>query len=163
MGVSGILTITEGTIVGEIGGSVGVVIVKLSVVVASGGGTLISAGGGRIGGPGEGGISGNCIDGLGSKGILMTRTLLWTSQTDHCVNLWSRRKASPRHWGRRQSKYNAYHLLELPSLVLFARGVLRRLAMTKGQPYRTCAVPNRKNNLEDCSPIPVYLSRRRIC
>ena len=98
MGVSGILTITEGTIVGEIGGSVGVVIAKLSVIVASGCGTL---GRGRIGGPGEGGISGNCIDGLGSKGILMTRTLLWTSQTDHCVNVWSRRKASPRHWGQK--------------------------------------------------------------
>ena len=92
MGVSGILTITEGTIVGDMGGSVGVVVVKLSVVVASGGGTLISAGKGRIGGPGEGGISGKYMDGLGSKGIAMVRTLLWTSQTDHCVNLWSRRR-----------------------------------------------------------------------
>lgn len=91
MGVSGILTITEGTIVGDIGGSVGVVIVKLSVVVAPGG-ILIIAGGGRIGRPCEGGIFGIFSDGVGSIGIVMMRTLLWTSQTDHCVNLWSRHR-----------------------------------------------------------------------
>ena len=92
VGVSGRLTITEGTIVGDVGGSVGVVTVKLSVVVASGGGILIIAGGGRIGGPCEGGTFGIFSDGGGSIGIVMMRTLRCTSQTDHCVNSWSRRR-----------------------------------------------------------------------
>lgn len=83
VGVLGIFTITEGTIVGYRRGSVGVVIVKLAIVVASGGGILIIAGGSRIG------ITGKSIDGVGSIGIVKMRTLLLTSQTDYCVNLWS--------------------------------------------------------------------------
>ena len=143
VGVLGIFTITEETIVGYRGGSVGAVIVKLAIVVASGGAILIIAGGSRIG------ITGKSIDGVGSIGIVKTRSLLLTSQTNHCVNLWSKGYALSHDWGRRQSKYNAYHLLELLGLVLFAIGVLRQLAMTKGQPYRACAVPNRKSNQKD--------------
>ena len=92
VGVSGILTITEGTIVGDIGGSIEVAIVKLSVVLTSWGGILIIAGGGRIGRPGGGGIFGKSGDEVGRIGTFMVRTLLCTSQTDHCVNLWSRRR-----------------------------------------------------------------------
>ena len=80
VGVLGIFTITEGTIVGYRGGSVGVVNVKLAIVAASEGGILIIAGGSRIG------ITGKSIDGVGSIGIVTTRTLLLTSQTNHYVN-----------------------------------------------------------------------------
>ena len=78
--------------VGYIGRSVGVtlsVFVRLSVIDISGGGILITAGGGRIGRPGEGGIFGKASDEVGSRGTVIMRSLLRTSQTDYCVNIWS--------------------------------------------------------------------------
>ena len=78
VGKLGISTATEGTIVGYRGGFVGVVNVKLE------GGILIIAGGSRIG------ITGKSNDGVGNRGIVMTRTLLLTSQTNLSVNLWSK-------------------------------------------------------------------------
>lgn len=72
--------------VGYIGGSVDV----LSAVDISGDGMLITPGRGRIGRPGKGEIFGKAGDEVGIMGTVMMYTLLLTSQTDHCVNIWSR-------------------------------------------------------------------------
>ena len=74
--------------VGYTGRSVGVT----PVVDISGGGILIIAGGGRIGRPGKGEIFGKASDEVGSTGTAMMCTLLRTSQTDHCVNGWSKHR-----------------------------------------------------------------------
>ena len=81
-------TITEGTMVGYMGGSVDVP----SGVDISGDGILIIAGGGGISRPGGGAIFGKAGDEVGIMGTVMMRNLVRTSQTDHCVNIWPRHR-----------------------------------------------------------------------
>ena len=133
--------------VGYIGGSVDVP----PVTDISGDGRLTIAGGGRIGRPGKGEILGKGMNEVGIMGTITMCSLVWTSQTAHCVNIWPRHKLLLVAGAEDKVNRTAYHLLELPSLVLFAGGVMRPLAVTKGQPYRACAAPDRESKQQDCS------------
>ena len=133
--------------VGYIGGSVDV----LPVTDISGDGILNMAGGGRIGRPGKGEIFGKGRDEVGILGIVTMCSLLWTSQTAHCVNIWPKHKLHLVTVAGDKVNRTAYHLLELPSSVRFPGGVMRPLALTEGQPYRACAAPDTESKQQDCS------------